>query len=85
MEKLIEEALTRAIIGAFYAVYNALGFGLPERVYLLALQDELKANGLKATAILHPPQRNNYSITCASPNTWWGCSSIVVRSRPLRE
>jgi len=37
--------LTRSIIGAFYAVYNELGFGLLESVYALALEWELRARG----------------------------------------
>lgn len=41
MSRLLEEELTRSIIGAFFAVYNKLGFGLSERIYLLALQQEL--------------------------------------------
>lgn len=30
--KLLEEDLTRKIIGAFYEVYNALGFGFLESI-----------------------------------------------------
>jgi GxxExxY protein len=37
--------LTRSIIGAFYEVYNTLGFGLLESVYALALVYELRARG----------------------------------------
>ena len=42
---LLEETLTRSIIGGFLAVHNALGFGLSERIYLLAMEQELKARG----------------------------------------
>jgi len=45
MGNLLEEALTRSIIAAFFAVYNTLGFGLSERIYLLALEQELIARG----------------------------------------
>ena len=34
--KLLDEALTRSVIGAFYEVYNTLGFGLFEDLYGLA-------------------------------------------------
>jgi hypothetical protein len=34
---LIEEELTHSIIGAFYTVYNALGFGFLEHLYVVAL------------------------------------------------
>jgi GxxExxY protein len=44
-EDLIEERLTRSIIGAFYRVYRTLGFGFLEHVYILALERELRARG----------------------------------------
>ena len=40
--KLIEDELTRSVIGAFYEVYNELGFGFLERTCALALERELK-------------------------------------------
>jgi len=40
---LIEEQLTHSVIGAFYDVYNALGFGFLEQVYMSALERELRA------------------------------------------
>jgi hypothetical protein len=43
--KLIEEALTRSVIGAFFEVYNNLGFGFLEHLYVLALERELIARG----------------------------------------
>jgi GxxExxY protein len=42
---LIEEKLTESVIGAFYVVYNALGFGFLEHVYVMALERELRARG----------------------------------------
>jgi GxxExxY protein len=42
---LLEEQLTRSIIGAFYEVYNTLGFGFLEQVYSAALEDELRLRG----------------------------------------
>ena len=44
--KLLHEALTKEIIGAFYAVFNELGYGFIESVYKRALVVELKARGL---------------------------------------
>lgn len=38
--------LTEQIIGAFYAVYSALGYGFLENVYVKALLIELKRRGL---------------------------------------
>ena len=38
--------LTEQIIGAFYAIYSALGYGYLEKVYVKALLIELKNRGL---------------------------------------
>ncbi len=38
---LLEEQLTRSVIGAFYRVYNSLGYGFLEHLYALALEREL--------------------------------------------
>ena len=43
--ELIDEALTHCVIGAFYDVYNTLGFGFLEHVYTKALERELRARG----------------------------------------
>jgi GxxExxY protein len=43
--KLIEERLTESVIGGFYEVYNTLGFGFLEQVYMAALERELRARG----------------------------------------
>ena len=42
---LIEQGLTGSVIGAFFEVYNALGYGLLESVYAAALAEELMARG----------------------------------------
>ena len=42
---LAEEAITRSIIGAFFEVYNTLGFGFLESVYAEALARELRRRG----------------------------------------
>ncbi len=42
---LIEERLTYSVIGAFYEVYNTLGYGLREHFYMKALERELRARG----------------------------------------
>ena len=43
--KLIQEPITRDIIGAFYEVYNTLGFGFLEHIYVMALERELRSRG----------------------------------------
>jgi GxxExxY protein len=42
---LIEENLTRSVIGAFFEVYNNLGYGFLEHLYVMALERELLARG----------------------------------------
>lgn len=42
---LVHEEITRSVIGAFYEVYNTLGFGFLEHIYKLALQRELSDRG----------------------------------------
>jgi GxxExxY protein len=43
--KLIEERLTRSVIGAFFEVYNTLGYGFVEHLYVRAMEQELRARG----------------------------------------
>jgi GxxExxY protein len=43
--QLIEERLTRSVIGAFFDVYNTLGYGFLEHLYAVALERELLARG----------------------------------------
>jgi GxxExxY protein len=45
LEHLIEREITGDVIGAFYEVYNQLGFGFLEFVYSLALEKELLRRG----------------------------------------
>ncbi|HKT10052.1 MAG TPA: GxxExxY protein [Gemmatimonadaceae bacterium] len=40
-----ETALTRSVIGAYFEVYNSLGYGFVEHVYAAALEIELAARG----------------------------------------
>ena len=42
---LLQQDLTESVIGAFYEVYNTLGFGFFESVYVAALQRELELRG----------------------------------------
>jgi GxxExxY protein len=43
--ELIEEALSKSVIGAFFEVYNTLGCGFLEHLYVKALERELMARG----------------------------------------
>ena len=44
--EIIEKDLSALIIAAFYEVYNALGFGFLESIYLKALEIALRRRGL---------------------------------------
>ncbi|MFN2400665.1 MAG: GxxExxY protein [Gemmatimonadaceae bacterium] len=44
-DQLVHERLTHSVIGAFFEVYNTLGFGFLEHVYVMALERELLARG----------------------------------------
>ena len=46
-EALIERKTTDHVIGAFFEVYNGLGFGFLERIYADALEFELLARSRK--------------------------------------
>ena len=48
MDGLLERRLTGVIIAAFYCVYDELGFGFLESVYVSALLLELTARGIQA-------------------------------------
>jgi GxxExxY protein len=43
--RMLEEALTQSVIGAFYEVHKGLGFGFREYIYARALEMELRAKG----------------------------------------
>ena len=42
---LLEEKLTHSILGAFFDVYNELGYGFLEHLYVMALERELLSRG----------------------------------------
>lgn len=52
---LKEAETTNAVLGAFYGVYNALGYGLLEGLYLEALERELLARGHRVGREVHVP------------------------------
>ncbi|MCB0798374.1 MAG: GxxExxY protein [Chitinophagales bacterium] len=45
--KYLDQDITELVIHCFYKVYNTLGYGFLERVYLNALMIELKTVGLR--------------------------------------
>ena len=46
MTEFIHKDLSKKVIGAFYTVYNTLGYGFLEKVYENALCVELKSQGV---------------------------------------
>src|SRR5688500_13741236 len=40
--QVVDEALTGSVIGAYYEVYNTLGYGFLEHVYVMAIERELR-------------------------------------------
>jgi GxxExxY protein len=46
-DEIVEKELSYEIVGAFYTVYNALGYGFLESVYANALSLELQMRNLK--------------------------------------
>ena len=53
--ELQEAETTRAIIGAFYVVYNALGYGFLESLYMAALERELRERGHRVGREVYVP------------------------------
>lgn len=44
---MLQEELTKQVIGAFYKVYNTLGYGFLEKVYERSMCIELRKSGFK--------------------------------------
>ena len=53
--ELIEARLTYSIIGAFFEVYNTLGFGFLEHLYAMALERELLGRGHRVGREVYVP------------------------------
>ncbi|HVF41130.1 MAG TPA: GxxExxY protein, partial [Gemmatimonadaceae bacterium] len=47
-DNLIHGDLSRAVISAFFEVYNTMGYGFLEHIYCVAMEGELKSRGLAA-------------------------------------
>ncbi|HEY5219091.1 MAG TPA: GxxExxY protein [Gemmatimonadaceae bacterium] len=52
---LLHEELTRSVIGAFFEVYNTLGFGFLEHLYVMAVERELRARGHQVSREVYIP------------------------------
>ena len=54
---LVEELLTHSVIGGFFEVYNTLGFGFLEEIYVRSLERELKERGHSVAREVQVPVR----------------------------
>ena len=63
-EDLIESELTRSVIGAFFEVYNTLGFGFSERVHSAGMQRELICRGHKVDREVPVEVRYKGAVIC---------------------
>ena len=54
-QHLIEKELTQSIIGAFYEVYNTMGFGFLEHIYANSLEEELIRRGHRVNREISVP------------------------------
>ena len=51
--ELIDERLSESVIGAFFDVYNGLGYGFLEHIYANALERELGTRGHRTSREVH--------------------------------
>jgi GxxExxY protein len=54
---LVEELLTHSVIGGFFEVYNTLGFGFLEEIYVRSLERELRQRGHSVAREVQVPIR----------------------------
>ena len=81
IRRLLHEDLTRAIISAFYEVYNTLGYGFLESVYTRALFSELTRRGLhvQREAMLDVFYKGSASARFGQTCSWSTESSLKSR------
>lgn len=63
--KLLHDALTESVIGAFYDVYNILDYGFLEHVYSAALERELRSRGHSVAREVRVPVMYKGDELCA--------------------
>lgn len=78
-DRLYEEALTRSVIGAFFDVYNVIGYGLLEHLYSAALEHELLTRGHAVARELSVP------VTYNGVEIGWQRLDLVVDGRLVIE
>lgn len=78
---LLERERTHSIIGAFYDVYNALGYGFLEHVYSLALERELRARGHQVGREVSIPVRYKGEIITTQRVDMLADERIVIENK----
>jgi GxxExxY protein len=90
---LIHHELTQSIIAAFYEVYNTLGFGFLEHVYMAALERELRARGHQVAREVwvtvfykgEPLRKQRLDMVVDETVTVEGKSTVELRAHDLRQ
>jgi GxxExxY protein len=83
--ELIHERLTHSVIGAFFDVYNALGFGFLETVYTAALERELRDRGHQIGREVFVPVRYRGEIVARQRLDMVVDSKLVVEVKSTYE
>ena len=76
---MIHQELSNEIIGAFYTVYNRLGYGFLEKVYENSMKIELEKRGVSAQ------QQRKLKVYYDSHLVGEYCADIVVEDRVILE
>jgi GxxExxY protein len=76
--------LSERIIGAFYNVYNKLGYGFLERVYENSLMIELERIGVSAKSQWPIQVYYTGKIVANTALIFWPRMKSLLRLRPLR-
>jgi GxxExxY protein len=77
-DELLYERLTESIIGAFYEVYNQIGFGFLEKAYSAALEIELSHRGLAVQREVRADIRYRGRFLCSQKVDLLVVDTIVI-------
>jgi GxxExxY protein len=83
-ERLLEREITGDVIGAFYEVYNQLGFGFLEFIYSLALEKELLKRGRAVAREVAVPVVYKGEILANQRVVWLSTTKSWSRSNRLK-
>jgi GxxExxY protein len=83
--ELLHERLTEGIIGAFYEVYNALGYGFVEKVYVSAMVIELEHRGLAVRREVRVNIHYRDRFACAQQVDLLAVNEVVVEVKAAED